>query len=211
MVRSLRELSHGGFRRQWPFSCMYMWGYGCNITRGSLSNDGTNGYYWSASPNNTNNGYNLNFNSGNVNPQNNNNRANGFSVRPVSEYNSIIMLLTEYNKEKAYKETYELLLLTYRKVKNVAPDVMGKSLEELKRLLSGVLSRIYQMGMAFDKVGHIRRAKKDIDEVKSRFDVLHRTKSIDDELYEDVMKRADCIQDELDTLMETKKEILGTD
>ena len=42
--------------------------------------------------------------------------------------------------------------------------------------------------------------------MKSRFDVLHRTKSIDDELYEDVMKRADCIQDELDTLMETKKE-----
>ena len=121
------------------------------------------------------------------------------------------MPLTEYNKEKAYKETYELLLLTYRKVKNVAPDVMGKSLGELKRLLSGVLSRIYQMGMAFDKAGHIRRAKKDIDEVKGRFDVLHRTKSIDDELYEDVMKRADCIQDELDTLMETKKEILGTD
>ena len=52
------------------------------------------------------------------------------------------MPLTEYNKEKAYKETYELLLLTYRKAKNVAPDVMGKSLEELKRLLSGVLSRI---------------------------------------------------------------------
>ena len=65
---------------------MYMWGYGCNITRGSLSNDGTNGYYWSASPNNTNNGYNLNFNSGNVNPQNNNNRAYGFSVRPVSAF-----------------------------------------------------------------------------------------------------------------------------
>ena len=81
------------------------------------------------------------------------------------------MPLTDYNKNKAYKETYDLLLLTYRKVKNVAPDVM----------------------------------------VKSRFDVLHRTKSIDDELYEDVMKRADCIKDELDTLMETKKEILGTD
>ena len=121
------------------------------------------------------------------------------------------MPLTEYNKGKAYKETYELLLLTYRKVKNVAPDVMGKSLEELKRLLSGVLSRIYQMGAAFDRASLIRRAKKDIDEVKSRFDVLHKTKSIDDELYEDVMKRADCIQDELDTLMETKKEILGTD
>ena len=116
------------------------------------------------------------------------------------------MPLTDYNKEKAYKETYELLLLTYRKVKNVAPDVMGKSLEELKRLLSGVLSRIYQMGMAFDKAGHIRRAKKDIDEVKSRFDVHHRTRAIDDELYEDVMKRADCVENEVDTLLERKKE-----
>ena len=62
------------------------------------------------------------------------------------------------------------------------------------------------MGMAFDKAGHIRRAKKDIAEVKSRLDILHNTQSIDDELYEDMMKRADGIQDELDTLMETKKE-----
>ena len=115
------------------------------------------------------------------------------------------MPLTEYNKEKAYKETYELLLLTYRKVKNVAPDVMGKSLGELKRLLSGVLSRIYQMGMAFDKAGHIRRAKKDIDEVKNRLGMLHKTRSIDDELYDDMIKRADNIQDELDTLIEVKK------
>ena len=115
------------------------------------------------------------------------------------------MPLTDYNKEKAYKETYDLLLLTYRKVKNVAPDVMGKSLGELKRLLSGVLSRIYQMGMAFDKAGHIRRAKKDIDEVKNRLGMLHKTRSIDDELYDDMIKRSDNIQDELDTLMEVKK------
>lgn len=42
---------------------------------------GNNGNYWSASPNN-NNAYNLNFNdNGKVNPSNNNNRANGQSVR----------------------------------------------------------------------------------------------------------------------------------
>lgn len=116
------------------------------------------------------------------------------------------MPLTEYNKEKAYKETYELLLLTYRKVKNVAPDVMGKSLEELKRLLSGVLSRIYQMGAAFDRASLIRRAKKDIDEVKRLYNMLHQTKSIDEEVYDDVMNRADRIQEELDMLMEIKNE-----
>jgi len=55
-----------------------------NNSSGSLNNVGSNGYYWSASPNSTNNGHNLNFNSSNWN-WNNNNRANGFPVRPVAE------------------------------------------------------------------------------------------------------------------------------
>ena len=40
-------------------------------------------YYWSASLNSQTNGYNLNFNASGVNPANNNNRFNGFSVRAV--------------------------------------------------------------------------------------------------------------------------------
>lgn len=50
-----------------------------------MANTSSNGYYWSSSPNygGNNNAGNLNFNSGNVNPLNNNNRANGFSVRCV--------------------------------------------------------------------------------------------------------------------------------
>ena len=47
---------------------------------------GNNAYYWTAGPNNTNNGWNLNFNSGNVNPLNNNNRSNGFEVRAAQEF-----------------------------------------------------------------------------------------------------------------------------
>ena len=52
----------------------------------SLNNQGTNGNYWSSTPHesNSNNAYNLNFNSGNHNT-NWNNRNNGQSVRPVSE------------------------------------------------------------------------------------------------------------------------------
>ncbi len=52
---------------------------------GALANVGTNGYYWSSSSRlaGDNNAGNLNFNSGNVNPLNWNNRANGFSVRCV--------------------------------------------------------------------------------------------------------------------------------
>lgn len=48
-----------------------------------MNNRGTNGNYWSSSLNSQANGYNLNFNSGGVNPANTNNRFNGFSVRAV--------------------------------------------------------------------------------------------------------------------------------
>lgn len=55
----------------------------------SLNNAGENGNYWSSTPNesNTQNAYNLNFNSSNQNV-NWNNRNNGQSVRPVSELTS---------------------------------------------------------------------------------------------------------------------------
>lgn len=49
----------------------------------TLNNRGSNGNYWSSSFNSATNAYNLNFNSTDVNPQNNNNRRNGFSVRAV--------------------------------------------------------------------------------------------------------------------------------
>ena len=54
---------------------------------GELAGTSSYGYYWSSSPNygGNNNAGNLNFNSGNVNPLNNNNRANGFSVRCVRD------------------------------------------------------------------------------------------------------------------------------
>ncbi len=57
-----------------------------NNTAGSLNNRGNNGYYWSSTENSTN-AYYLNFNSGNVNATNNNNRANGFSVRCIAALN----------------------------------------------------------------------------------------------------------------------------
>jgi hypothetical protein len=54
-----------------------------NYNGTSLNNRGSNGNYWSSSFNSATNAYNLNFNSSSVNPQNNNNRRNGFTVRPV--------------------------------------------------------------------------------------------------------------------------------
>ncbi len=60
-----------------------------NVGSGAVNNPGSNGYYWSSSPNSSTNGFNLNFNSSNVNPQNNNNRGNGFPVRCVQEFTLI--------------------------------------------------------------------------------------------------------------------------
>lgn len=53
-----------------------------NCNNGRVNNAGSNGNYWSSTPNDSNNAYNLNFNSGNQNV-NNNNRNNGYSVRAV--------------------------------------------------------------------------------------------------------------------------------
>ena len=57
-----------------------------NCNGSSLNNFGSNGNYWSSSQNtdNSNNGFNLYFNSDNFN-RNNNNRYYGFSVRGVCE------------------------------------------------------------------------------------------------------------------------------
>ena len=59
-----------------------------NNSNGTLNNRGNNGNYWSSTENGTN-AYNLNFNSGSVNPANNNNRLNGFSVRCVAALNPV--------------------------------------------------------------------------------------------------------------------------
>ncbi len=58
---------------------------GGNGNGSSVNNAGSNGYYWSSTYNSTTNAYNMNFNSGGVNPQNNNNKYNGFAVRCVKK------------------------------------------------------------------------------------------------------------------------------
>ena len=61
-------------------------GTGVFFTHGAVANVSGNGNYWSAGPSSTSTyARNLNFNSGNVNPQNENNRAYGLTVRSASE------------------------------------------------------------------------------------------------------------------------------
>ncbi len=62
--------------------------YAGNVNDSALNNVGSNGRYWSRTANSTNNAYNLNFNSTNVNPANNNSRYNGYSVRCVAVFQS---------------------------------------------------------------------------------------------------------------------------
>ena len=61
---------------------------GGNANSGGINNVGSNGYYWSSTPNGSDNAYNLNLNSSNANPSNNNNRYNGYSVRCLALFQS---------------------------------------------------------------------------------------------------------------------------
>lgn len=72
-----------------------------NRNGSTVNNAGTNGNYWSSSPNasNVNNAYNVNFNSGNLNPANNNNRNNGHSVRLVRQVESTYPPLSLWKKK----------------------------------------------------------------------------------------------------------------
>ena len=58
--------------------------YGGNYNNSTFNNGGTNGNYWSSTAYDESNAYNLNYNSGNAN-MNNNNKRNGFSLRCVAK------------------------------------------------------------------------------------------------------------------------------
>ena len=53
---------------------------------GSLNYQASYGALWSGTTNSGTNAYNLNYNSSNVNPANNNNRQNGFPVRCIAKH-----------------------------------------------------------------------------------------------------------------------------
>ena len=85
-------------------------GYRANGS-GALTNMGSNGNYWSFGSNSQTNARNLNFNSGNVNPLNNNNRANGFSVRPCRAFDNAgeYVFIMKYS----YDDIYDLTTAAY--------------------------------------------------------------------------------------------------
>ena len=72
-------------------------GYRNNNSGTTLNNVTTNGYCWSGSANSGNNGHNLNLNSDAM-YWNNNNRANGFPVRPVVEIAALCLSASALNR-----------------------------------------------------------------------------------------------------------------
>lgn len=124
----------------------------------SSNNVGSNGNYWSSQVNssNVNNAWNMNFNSGNRNPDNNNNRYNGFSVRPVSRAFASVGNDDYYDKMEKRGEkrlTYSELLADLhvafddaRRHKGKKPYVVAFSRhldENLRRLADDLWTRQY--------------------------------------------------------------------
>ena len=88
-----------------------------NRTSGALNNVGSNGNFWSFAPNSQTNARNLNFNSGNVNPLNNNNRANGFAVRPSRALGKQARSFLPYMIRYGYKDIFRLTTIAYLKAR----------------------------------------------------------------------------------------------
>ena len=84
---------------------------------GALNNVSGNGNYWSYAPNSQTNARNLNFNSGNVNPLNNNNRSNGFSVRPCRAFDSLNACLFYTTMTYKYDQIHDLVCDAYLKAR----------------------------------------------------------------------------------------------
>jgi len=56
-----------------------------SVSSGTMANEGSDGYSWSASPSSATHGLGLYFHSGNVHPQSNSNRGYGFPLRCIQE------------------------------------------------------------------------------------------------------------------------------
>ena len=117
----------------------------------SLNNAGSNGNYWSSTPNesNSNNAWNLNFNSSEYN-MNNNNRNNGQSVRPVIE----LTKKSSDDKVRHFSISKEQLLIDlYRAYKDARRHKRGRNYqlkfefnleENLVNLRDELINQIYK-------------------------------------------------------------------
>ena len=110
----------------------------------NLNNTGSNGNYWSATPNsdNSNNAWNLNFNSSNFN-RNNNNRYNGQSVRPVR---ALAAVAADDASHRLLEDLYRAYLAArrHKRVKWYQVGFEMRQEHELVRLRDELLERRYE-------------------------------------------------------------------
>ena len=130
----------------------------------NINNVGSNGNYWSSTENDSNNAYNLNFNSSNVNIGNNNNRNNGFSVR-LSQIPSPDWLLTElilsYYCARANKRNTQAQIRFERDL-----------ISNLMRLYREIISRTYRVGRSMCFI--VRRpVKREVFAASFRDRIVH--------------------------------------
>ena len=110
----------------------------------SLNNSGSNGNYWSSTPNsdNSNNAWNLNFNSSNFN-RNNNNRYNGHSVRAVRE---LAVVPSADTPHRLLEDLYRAYLSARRHKRGKGYQIRFEMNQEreLVRLRDELLARTYE-------------------------------------------------------------------
>lgn len=119
-------------------------------TNGSMNNVGSNGYYWSSTPNGSN-GYNLNFNSGNINVNNNNNRNNGFPVRCVQAFTQETVpsfSVFTLNKEQLLLDLFQAYYDARKHKRNTINQLRFEiNLEEnMVMLRDELMDRLYKVG-----------------------------------------------------------------
>ena len=115
----------------------------------TVNNAGSNGNYWSSSPNasNANNAYNVNFNSSNLNPQNNNNRNNGFSVRLVRQVESTYpMVMMKLTKSQLLEDLYTAYYAARKHKRNKSYQLRFEARldENLAELCDALFGRTYR-------------------------------------------------------------------
>ena len=107
------------------------------------------------------------------------------------------MSLTNYSQLPVYKETHDLLLLTYQRLKNVPRDMKYSILADIQSSLVQILICIYQASTSTYKAEALAKARSNMDEVKVRFRLLCDMHAIGKTLFAEICQHEESISKQL--------------
>lgn len=107
------------------------------------------------------------------------------------------MSLTDYSQLPVYKETHDLLLLSFQRLKNVPRDMKYSILGDIQMSLVKILIYIYQASTSNNKAEPLTRARSLIDEVKVRFRLLCDMRVIGKDLFAEICQHEESISKQL--------------